>query len=192
MRRADGGAVGHEALGLELRQRLVGQADLVEGGVDVADGQVLGDVEGVRHVGGVEDKVELERQRLLPALLVVEHELFGAQLHGVVLLARRVRDHRDLGAESRGPEDGKVPEAAHADDGHLLALGDARPHEWRPDRQARAHHGRGVVRGNLVGYGEDEVFVGADVGCVAALCDGLIGVDLFGVRRAECICRRCQ
>lgn len=35
--------------------------------------------------------------------------------------------------------------------------------------------------GDSIGYGEDEIFMGSNVGRVAALGDGLVGIDVLGV-----------
>ena len=83
-------AVGHEGLRLELGQRFVGQADLVEWSIDFADGQVFGDVEGVRHVGGIEHEVEIEGEWFRPVLVLVADEVLCTELEGVVFLVRRV------------------------------------------------------------------------------------------------------
>ena len=54
--------------------------------VDVERGHVLLDVEGVGHVGGVEDEVEGEGVGFGPVLVGGDDELFGTELQGVVLL----------------------------------------------------------------------------------------------------------
>jgi hypothetical protein len=184
---ADAGAVGHELLGLELLDWLVGQADLVEAAVDLEDGKVVVEVERVRHVGRVEDKVELEGQGLGPPLVPGADKVLGAQLEGVVLLVRRVRDDGRLGAERGGPHDGKMAQSAEADNGDLLTRADACAHQWGPYGQTGAHHWRGQVRRNGVGNGEHKVLVGSNVRSVTTLRDGLIWVDLLGVWCSICV-----
>jgi hypothetical protein len=60
----------------------------MEWSVDFADRQILCDVKGVRHIGCVENEVELELERFSPVVFVVGDEVFGAELEGVVLLMR--------------------------------------------------------------------------------------------------------
>ena len=131
---ANTAAIRHERLRLELRQRFVGQTDLVELSVDFADGEVLRDVEFVRHVGGVEHEVEGEGEIFGPVFVLVADEVLGAEFEGVVFLVRRVGDDGDFGAESVGPDDGEVAETAEADDGDFLAGADAGSREWGPCR----------------------------------------------------------
>ena len=114
MAAADGGAVGREILRPQRPQRLVGQADVVEGAVDGERAHVFRQVERVRHVGGVEDEVEGEGPFRGPALLRREDECLGAQLQGVGFFVGRVREGVRFGAEGAGPEESEVAEAAAA------------------------------------------------------------------------------
>ena len=114
-------AIAHELLCLQGWQSLIGQTDLVELRVDVADGHVILEVEGVCHIGAVEDEVELEGEWLGPVVLGGEDEVLCAQLHGILFLGWRVGDDGDFGTECRCPHDGKVTQAAHPDDRDLLA-----------------------------------------------------------------------
>lgn len=108
----DSGAVGRKVLRHHLRQGFVGEADVVEGAVDGEGAHVVGQVEFVRHVGGVEDEVEGEGPFFGPVLVGGADELFGAQFERVVFFAGRVRESVGFGAEGVGPEEAEVPEAA--------------------------------------------------------------------------------
>ena len=101
-------AISAEILRHHGGQGLVGEADVVEFAVDVDGGEVLLDVEGVGHVGGVEDEVEGEGVGFGPFLGVVGDEFFGAEFEGVGFFVRGVGYYGDFGAEGGGPEDGEV------------------------------------------------------------------------------------
>lgn len=109
-------AVDGEILGHDLGQRLIRQSDVMEFAIHVQGGHVILDVEGVGHVGGVENVVEGEGPVLVPVLGLGGDELLGAEFERVGFLARRVRDGVDLGAEGGGPEDGEVAESAAGKD----------------------------------------------------------------------------
>ena len=80
--------------------------------IHVQGGHVILDVEGVGHVGGVEDVVEGESPILVPVLGLGGDELLGTKFERVGFLAGGVRDGVDFGAEGGGPEDGEVAESA--------------------------------------------------------------------------------
>ena len=79
---------------------------------DLEGAEVVGHVEVLQGVGGVEDKVELELPWLVPALFIGGDELLGAHLEGVLLLAGAVGDGVYFGPKSLGPEQGKVTKTA--------------------------------------------------------------------------------
>ena len=110
--RSNTATIRHEGLRLELRQRLIRQTDLMERSIDFADGEVLSDVELVRHIGCVEHEVESEGEVLGPVLVLVADEVLCAELEGVVFLVGRVGDDCDFGAEGVGPDDCEVAETA--------------------------------------------------------------------------------
>ena len=124
-------AVGRKVLCVHGRQRVVTEANAVEAAHDLERRDVVGHVEFVDGVGGVEDEVELERELLVPVLLAGHDELLGAHLERVVLLTGAVGENVDLSAESDGPEDGEVTETSQADDGDLLAGAGAEADERR-------------------------------------------------------------
>lgn len=101
-------AVGAEVLGHELGEGLVGEADVVEDAVDGEGGHVLFDVEGVGHVGRVEDHVEGEGPVLVPVLVLRGDEVLRSELLGVGFLVGGVRDGVDVAAEGGGPEEPEV------------------------------------------------------------------------------------
>lgn len=181
MRGADRGPVGHELLRLQVGDWLVRQADLVELAVDLERGEVAVQVERVGHVGRVEHKVELERQRFGPVLVARHDELLGPEFERVRFFVGRVRDHRHVGAEGVGPQHGEVAESAEPDYGDVFSWSGACPHERGPDCQACAQHGRSQVGRDRVWDRENKVFMGPDVRGIAALRDGLIWVGLFRV-----------
>jgi len=78
--------VWNKVLGHQLWQRLVWKTDGVELAHDLEAAEVVGHVEVLEDIGGVDDEVELELELLVPSLLVGADELLGSHLHGVVLL----------------------------------------------------------------------------------------------------------
>ena len=106
------GSVGSEILRHHLGERLVGKSDVVEFAIDVEGGHVFLEVEGVGHVGGIEDEVEFEGVGFGPVFLRGDDEFFGAHLFGIGFFTRGVGKGVDLGAEGLGPEDAEVAETA--------------------------------------------------------------------------------
>lgn len=106
------GTIGREILRHHLRQGLVWQTDVVEFAIDVERGHVFLDVEGVRHVGGVEDEIEFESPGFRPVFFTCDDEFFGAHGESVVPFAGAVGEGVDFGAEGFGPEDTEVAETS--------------------------------------------------------------------------------
>lgn len=181
--------VRREVKPLQLRQRLVRQSHVVELAVDFERREVFRQVELVRHVRRVEDQVEFKRQRLGPIFGPRVHEMVGPQLARVGFFRLRVAQGVDFGAEGVCEEEGKVTEAADADDGDAFAGADVSAYEGRKGREARAHHGAGGFGGDVGWDGEDEVFVRADVRAVAALGGDFSG-GFVGVLSAISVCLR--
>ena len=88
----------------------------MEFAVDVEGGHVFLDVEGVGHVGGVEDEVEFEGVLFGPVLFARDDEFLRAHLQRVVLLPGAVGESVDLGAEGFGPEDTEMTESTAGKD----------------------------------------------------------------------------
>lgn len=80
----------------------------MECAVDLEGREVVGEVELVGCVGGVDDEVELELPGLGPAFFVGDDEVFCAELEGVVFLGGGVGDYVGFGTEGDGPEDAEV------------------------------------------------------------------------------------
>ena len=112
VRRAHVAAVGGKDLGGHGWERVVGEADHVEGAVDLEDGEVFCKVELVGGIGGVDDEVEVELPWLGPALVLGNDEVLGSHLQSVVLLVGAMRDDVGVGAHGDGPEDTKVTETS--------------------------------------------------------------------------------
>lgn len=112
MARGHAAAVGHKGHGVELGEGFVGQADVVEDAVDGERGHVFGQVEGVRHVGGVEDEVKGKRPRFRPVLVLRADEPLGPQRERFVLFVRAVRDRVRFRSQGRRPQKTEVPETA--------------------------------------------------------------------------------
>ena len=110
----------------------------------------------------------------------------GAELEAVLLLAQRLRQHRDLGAHRVGELDRHVAEAAEADDGDLLARAGVPVAQRRVGGDAGAQQRRGGVELQAVGDAQDEVLVDDDVVGVAAVGDRAVAVDrAVGLRVAR-------
>ena len=82
--------------------------------VDIERRHVFLNVEGMGHVGGIEDEVEFEGPRLGPVLLACEDEFFGTHLLGIRFFVRAVREGVDFSAESTGPQDTEMAESTTA------------------------------------------------------------------------------
>ncbi len=80
--------------------------------IDVEGGHVLLDVEGVGHIGGVEDEVEFECPVFGPVFLGGDDEFLCTHLLGILFFVGGVREGVDFGSECLGPEDTKVTETA--------------------------------------------------------------------------------
>lgn len=158
-----------ESLGPQLGQRLVRQTDHVELAADLEGGKVGRDVEFVKHVGAVEDKVKGQGPVVLPVLLARDDGLEGAQLQTVVDLGSGVREGVRLGSEGDGPLDAEVAEPADAAHGHLLPGADVGPHERRVRGDAGAEQRGRILRLELLRDAEGVVLVRADVRREAAV-----------------------
>ena len=108
----DFGPVGSEILRHHPGERLVGKSDVVEFAIDVECGHVFLEVEGVRHVCGIEDEVKFEGVGFGPVFLRGNDEFLGAHLFGIGFFAGGVGKDVDLGAEGIGPKDAEVAETA--------------------------------------------------------------------------------
>ncbi|KAI7197850.1 alcohol dehydrogenase [Hortaea werneckii] len=166
-------AVRSKVLGVDPRQRLVTETDVVEATHDLQGGKVVRQVELVGGIRGVEDEVERERVRLVPVLLAGHDELLGAHLQGVFLLAGGVRENVDFGSESHSPHDGK---ATKTQNGDLLAWTSTKSDEWAVHGKTSTHHGCGNRRRNALRDLESEVLVRSNVRGVATLREGAITV----------------
>ena len=92
MAATDLASVGGKVLRHHLGQWLVGQTHVVELAVHREGRHVLRQIEGVRHIGAVEDEVKCEGPWFRPLLFVGANELLGAERKGVLLLVRTMRD----------------------------------------------------------------------------------------------------
>ena len=104
-------SVGRKVLRHHLGQWLVGQTDVVELAVHCEGRHVLRQVEGVRHIGTVEDEVKREGPRFRPLLFVGANELLGAQCKGVFLLVWAMRDCVGFRTQGIGPDNTEVAES---------------------------------------------------------------------------------
>ncbi len=66
----------------------------------------------MRHVGAIEDEVEGEGVILSPIFLIAVDKLLRAELLGIFLFTRRVRDYVYFGSHSRSPENSEMAETA--------------------------------------------------------------------------------
>ena len=104
--------IGSEILRHDLRQRFVGKSHVVEFAVDGEHGHHVGEIEGVGHVGGVEDEVEGESPGFVPVFVGGGDIFLGAEGEGVGFFGGRVGNGVDFGAEGGGEHDGEVAETA--------------------------------------------------------------------------------
>jgi hypothetical protein len=169
-------AVTGELLGHKGGDGLVTEADHVELTPDLEGAEVVVEVELVNGVGGVDDKVESEFVRLVPALLLGADELLSTHLKSILLLVGRVGDGVDLSTEGLGPQKSEVAKTTDTNDTDLLAGTSAEADKRRVDGQTGAEH-RGCDGSlDVVGDLEYEVVVGTDVRGVTTLRDGAIRV----------------
>ena len=87
----------------------------MEFAIDVEGGHVFLDVEGVGHVGSIEDEVEFEGPGRGPVLLAGDNEFLGSHLLGVGFLARAVGEGVDFGAKGFRPENTEMAKATTID-----------------------------------------------------------------------------
>lgn len=106
--------------------------------------------------------------------------MLGSKFQRIFFLVGRVAQDVDFCAECAGPHYSKVAETADAENCDFLAWTGLCADEGRVSRYSRAHHRCGFVGRDVGGDLECEVFMGADVGCVAALGDDT-GVRVRGV-----------
>ena len=121
MRCAHVAAVGSEGLSGHGGERVVREANHVEGTVDLKDGEVFRQVELVCGIGGVDDEVKLEFVVVGPALLVGDDEVLSTHLERILLLASGVGDDGSFSAEGNRPQDTEVTKTTETDDTNLLA-----------------------------------------------------------------------
>ena len=110
MRGTEVATVWRKVLSHHLWQRVVWETDGVELAHDLQAAEVVGHVEVLKSIGGVEDEVKLELVWVVPALVVGADELLGSHLESVVLLVWGVGDGVNLSTKGGGPHDGKVTE----------------------------------------------------------------------------------
>ena len=79
--------------------------------VDRERGHVFLQVEGVRHVGAVENEVKGEGKGLSPIFGAGVDEVFGTQSFGILFFARGVGQGVNLSAHGGGPEDTEMAKA---------------------------------------------------------------------------------
>lgn len=176
MRGTDRATISGELLSHEGRNGLVAKANHVELAPDLENAEVVVEVELVHGIGSVDDEVESELVRLVPALLLGADELLGTHLQGILLLAGRVRDGVDLSTESLGPQKSEVTETTNTDNTDLLARTSAEADKRRVDCETSAEHRSSDGSFEVVGNLEDEVVVCTDVRGITTLRDGAIGV----------------
>ena len=97
--------------------------------------------------------------------------MLRSELQCVFFLVGRVAQDVDFCPEGVGPHYSKVTETANAEDCDFLAWTGLCADEGRVGRYSGAHHGCGFVGWDVGGDLECEIFVSADVGCIAALGD---------------------
>ena len=105
-------SIGSEILRHDLRQRFIGKSHVVEFAVDGEHGHHVGEVEGVGHVGGVEDEVEGEGPGFVPVFVGGGDIFLGAKGESVGFFGGGVGNGVDFGAEGGGEHDGEVAETA--------------------------------------------------------------------------------
>src|SRR4030095_4311903 len=107
----------------------------------------------------IEDEVEAAARRAHLVGVPRDDDVMGAQPAGLLALAWRGRDHRDMSAERRGELDAEVAQAAEAGDGDLLPRPDIvriLP-ERRPGGDAGAKEWRSAGRVEGIGHADDEM-----------------------------------
>lgn len=83
----------------------------MEGSVDSQGGHIFCEIEGVRHVGSIQDEIEGECPGLSPIFVFSTNELFSAKCERVFLFVRTMRDCIGFSTEGRGPEESKMTKA---------------------------------------------------------------------------------
>lgn len=105
----DVGCTNVATVGSEVLQhqadRVIWHTDVVELAHNLQGTEVVGELELMGHVRGVEDEIEGECVVLCPIFLVVDDEVLCAHLQCVLLLRWRVGNDVDFSSEGRGPKD---------------------------------------------------------------------------------------
>ena len=116
--------------------------------------------------------------------LVLRREVVRrAEALAVFLLAERAGEHGDLGAHRGGELDRHVAQAAHADDGHLLARAGAPAAQRAVRRDAGAQQRRRDIELDALGDAQGEALRDDDLLAVAAhrglavVARGVVGAD---------------
>lgn len=194
----DKAAVLDQALGRDAPALALGKTDGNELAVHPQKGEVGAEVESVRAAGGAEDHIEGHLVAVVPAILAGLEEAVGAHGEGVSLLTVRTGDGPGLGAKGLAEEDTEVTDPTtmynrqlvnshrgrrsgcdvlHSDNANLLARAGAVANKGRVGRQARAEHRRRTLGLEGLRDREGEVLVSTNVGRVASLRQGSIGVE---------------
>ncbi|MNH13829.1 hypothetical protein D3C79_734110 [compost metagenome] len=95
---------------------------------------------------GIEHQVKTAGRRFHRLRLAGQQHMMGAECAGIISLAGRGGDHRNLGAERNAKLDGHVAQAAQADDRQTRTSLDAVRAHWRPHSDACAQQRAGKAR----------------------------------------------
>src|SRR3954464_14398044 len=157
------------------RQRLRRRADIDERPVGLEQAEEAADVDARAH--RVHDEVEAPGELVEGGVIAGGVVRVGTERQAVLLLAQRLRQHRDVGAHRMGELDRHVPQAPEADDGDVLAGTGVPVAQRRVGRDARAEERGGDVEFQPLRDVENEVLVDDHVVGVAAVGDHAIAVD---------------
>ena len=84
----------------------------MESSIDSQGGHVFREIEGVRHVCGIQDKIEGECPWFCPIFVFGTNELFSAKSERVFFFLGTMRECIGFSTEGRGPKEGKMAETA--------------------------------------------------------------------------------
>jgi len=93
---------------------------------------------------GVDDQVELARDRRHLRFVGGDHDLIGAQPARILLLVRRTAEQGDIGAQRLCQLKRHVPEPSKADHGHAAAFAHLPMAQWRTGGDAGGQEWRGA------------------------------------------------
>lgn len=82
----------------------------MEGSIDSQGGHIFLEVEGVRHVGSIQNEIECECPGFGPIFAFGTNELFSAKSERVFFFVGTMRECVSFSTEGRGPEESKVTE----------------------------------------------------------------------------------